>query len=135
LLVAGIAVLFGISAPASAVPHDEVIPLIELENVRLPDALRQMARKARLNVIVDPRLSMPPFNEMTVSIRWDNVTARDALTALLENYDLMLVEMPGGRFFTEGNQRTKFFEKSQYLQFVSLIAFAFIASSLASIVN
>jgi hypothetical protein len=105
LLVAGVAVLFGIGTPApgSAVPQDEVIPLIEMENVRLPDALRQMARKARLNVILDPRLSTAPFNEMTVSVRWENVTAREALTALLENYDLMLVEMPQGSFFTEGN--------------------------------
>ena len=93
MLVAGIAMLFGIGAPGSAVPQDEVIPLIEMENVRLPDALRQMARKARLNVILDPRLSTAPFNEMTVSIRWENVTAREALTALLENYDLRLVEM------------------------------------------
>jgi hypothetical protein len=93
LLVAGIVVACGIGAPAPAVPQDEVIPLIEMENVRLPDALQQMARKARLNVSLDPRLSTPPFNEMTVSIRWENVTAREALTALLENYDLVLVEM------------------------------------------
>ena len=88
----GIGVLFGIGTPASAVPRDEVIPLIEMENVRLTDALRQMARKARLNVILDPRLSTAPFNAMTVSIRWENVTAREALMALLENYDLRLVE-------------------------------------------
>ena len=103
LLVAGLAVLFSIAAPASAVSQDEVIPLIEMENVRLTDALRQMARKARLNVILDPRLSTAPFNETTVSIRWENVTAREALTALLENHDLVLVEMPDRRFFTEGN--------------------------------
>ena len=103
LLVAGSAVLFGIGAPASDVPPDEVIPLIEMENVRLLDALRQMARKARLNVILDPRLSTAPFNEMMVSIRWENVTAREALTALLENHDLMLVEVRQ-RVFTGGNQ-------------------------------
>ena len=90
--------------PALAVPQDEIIPLIEMENVRLPDALRQMGRKARLNVILDPRLSTPPFNEITVSIRWENVTAREALMALLENYDLVLVEIStGGQRFTEGN--------------------------------
>ena len=94
--------LLGIGSPASALPRDEVIPLIEMENVRLPDALRQMARKARLNVILDPRLSTAPFSEATVSIRWENVTAREALAALLENYDLRLVEMPQ-RIFTEGN--------------------------------
>ena len=30
------------------------------------------------------------------SIRWENVTAREALTALLGNYDLMLVETQPG---------------------------------------
>lgn len=80
--------------PASAAQHaqDEVIPLVELEKVRLPEALRQFARKARLNVILDPRLSAPPFNEMTVSVRWENVTAKEALLALLENYGLVMVE-------------------------------------------
>jgi hypothetical protein len=103
LLVAGVTGLFAIRAPASAaVTQDEVIPLVQLENVRLPDALRQMARKARLNVILDPQLSTPPFNEITISIRWENVTAREALMALLENHDLVLVEMPQ-RIFTEGN--------------------------------
>ena len=92
LLLAGLTLLFGIATP-SAVPQDEVIPLVQMENVRLPDALQQMARKARLNVILDPRLSTPPFNQLTVTIRWENVTAREALMALLDNYDLVLVEM------------------------------------------
>jgi len=83
--------------------QDEVIPLVEMENVRLPDALQQMARKARLNVILDPRLSTPPFNQLTVTIRWENVTAREALMALLDNYDLMLVEIPHRTILTEGN--------------------------------
>jgi hypothetical protein len=29
---------------------------------------------------------------MTVSVRWENVTAREALSALLDNYGLVLVE-------------------------------------------
>lgn len=93
LLIGGIAGFFGVGTSGSAARQDEVIPLVEMENVRLTDALQQMARKARLNVILDPRLSAPPFREMTVSIRWENVTAREALMGLLENYDLVLVEM------------------------------------------
>jgi hypothetical protein len=101
-----LAVFFGISAAASGVPKDEVIPLVEMENVRLPEALQQMARKARLNVILDPRLSAPPFNELTVSVRWENVTAREALTALLDNYDLRLVEVSDGKFLQEQTEGT-----------------------------
>jgi hypothetical protein len=81
------------SAAARAEPpaKEEVIPLIELENVPLTDALRQMARKARLNILLDPKLSAPPYNRMTVSVRWQEVTAREALDALLDNYGLVLV--------------------------------------------
>lgn len=84
---------------ASAVPakDDEVIPLIEMQEVSLTEAIRQLARKAHLNVLLDPRLSGAPYDRMTVSIRWQNVTARDALIALLDNHDLVLVETRGVR--------------------------------------
>ena len=90
--VVAVAVL--VSAATSAAPpaKDEVIPLIEMENVPLSDAIRQLARQAHLNVLLDPRLSEPPFTRLTVSIRWQEVTARDALVALLDNYGLVLVE-------------------------------------------
>jgi hypothetical protein len=71
---------------------DEVIPLIEMENVLLPDAIRQLARQAHLNILLDPRLSEPPLSRLAVTIRWQDVTAREALVALLDNYGLILVE-------------------------------------------
>jgi len=85
-----------VSAAAWATPSakDEVIPLIEMENIPLTEAIRQIAGKARLNILLDPRLSEPPFDRMTLSVRWQKVTAREALTALLENYGLVLVESP-----------------------------------------
>lgn len=93
----------GAAPPTSGVPHtvaearrqpakDDVIPLIEMENVPLADAIRQLARQAHLNALLDPRLSEPPFKQQTVSIRWRDVTAREALVALLDNYGLVLVE-------------------------------------------
>ena len=96
LAVAVVAPLLSVAATPSAPAQDEVLPLIELEKVRLPDAIRQFARQAQLNAILDPRLSEPPFNEMTVSVRWENVSAREALIALLDNYDLVLVAIPPG---------------------------------------
>lgn len=95
-VVAAVVVALLSVAPAPAA-QDEVLPLVELENVRLPDAIPQFARTARLNVILDPRLSAPPFNEMTVSVRWENVTAKEALLALLENYGLVMVETGRGK--------------------------------------
>jgi hypothetical protein len=73
---------------------DKVIPLVEMEKVPLTDALRQLARQAHLNILLDSRLSQAPFDRMTVSIRWENVTAREALAALLDNHGLVLVDSP-----------------------------------------
>jgi hypothetical protein len=91
-----LAVASFLTADAWAAPpaKDEVIPLIEMEKVPLTDAIRQFARQAHLNILLDPRLSAAPFNSMTISIRWENVTAREALLALLDNYGLELVESP-----------------------------------------
>lgn len=76
---------------------DNVIPLIEMRDVPLADAIRQVARMARLNVILDPMLSQAPYSDMTVSVRWEQVTAREALIALLDNYELTLIESPRSR--------------------------------------
>ena len=89
------AALFVNAAIWAAPPaKDEIIPLIEMENTPLSEAIRQIARKAHLNILLDPRLSEPPFDRMTVSIRWQGVTAQEALSALLDNYGLVLVESP-----------------------------------------
>ena len=91
-----VAVAAFVSAATSAAPppKDEVIPLIEMENVPLTDAIRKIAGQARLNILLDPRLSAPPFDRVTVSIIWQDVTEREALTALLDNHGLVLVETP-----------------------------------------
>jgi hypothetical protein len=96
-----IASLLSLVATAAPLANDEVIPLVEMQDVRLPDAIRQLASKGRLNVILDPRLTAPPFNQMTVSVRWENVTAKEALTALLDNYELVMVETRTGRAFSD----------------------------------
>jgi type II secretory pathway component GspD/PulD (secretin) len=76
-----------------------VIPLIVMEDVPLTDAIRNLARQANLNYMLDPKLGygqpapdgkiMP---QPSVSIRWENITAEQALNALLNNYSLQLVE-------------------------------------------
>ena len=79
--------------PSAPPVEDEVIPLIEIENIPLVDAIRQLARKAHLNIVINPKVSVV-CERATVSIRWHDVTAREALEALLDNYDLLLVETP-----------------------------------------
>jgi type II secretory pathway component GspD/PulD (secretin) len=78
-----------------------VIPLIVMDDVPLTDAIRNLARQARLNYMLDPKIGFgqvgpdgKPGPQPMVSIRWENITAQQALMALLNNYNLDLVEDP-----------------------------------------
>ena len=91
------------SAATSNAPHDpnEVIPLIVMDDVGLNDAIKNLARQANLNYILDPKVSygMPgPDGKIvpqpTISIRWEKLTSQQALTAVLNNYNLMVIEDP-----------------------------------------
>ncbi|MBI1842862.1 MAG: hypothetical protein HYR88_18640 [Verrucomicrobia bacterium] len=82
----------------------EVVPLIVIDDVPLTDAIRNLARQSGLNFQFDPRVTNPqpgadgkaaaPPN---VSFRWENVSAQDALVALLDNFNLQLVRVPNSR--------------------------------------
>ena len=83
--------------PASQVGTNAstVIPLLVLDSVPLTEALSRIAGAARLNVLFDPKLSAPAFDgQGTVSLRWERITARQALAALLDNYGLVMSEDP-----------------------------------------
>jgi general secretion pathway protein D len=82
---------------ASTVPvrPDEVVPLIVIDDVPLTDAIRNLARQAGLNLMFDPRVTAVgadgrQTNQHNVSIRFENVTAQQALDAVLDNYGLRL---------------------------------------------
>jgi type II secretory pathway component GspD/PulD (secretin) len=88
----------GTNAPA---PVAGSIPLIQFEDVPLDTAIENLARQAGINYLIDPKIGygQPDQNGQikqwpTLSIRWENVTARQALLALLDNYTLQLVEDP-----------------------------------------
>jgi hypothetical protein len=79
-------------------PASSVIPLIVMDAVPLADAIRNLARQAGLSYILDPGVQMGEgAHQMTVSFRWENVTARQALIAMLRNYNLQLVGGSGER--------------------------------------
>jgi hypothetical protein len=77
-----------------------VIPLIVMDDVPLDVAIKNLASQARLSLALDasvlpasPHPDGAPFSPpIMVSVRWTNVTARQALAALLDNYNLDLVE-------------------------------------------
>jgi type II secretory pathway component GspD/PulD (secretin) len=74
---------------------NKVIPVITLEDVPLDEAIRKLAGQAKLNVSLDPGVGGTTSRPLpTVSFRWENLTARQALAALLDNYDLIIVEDP-----------------------------------------
>jgi type II secretory pathway component GspD/PulD (secretin) len=77
------------------------IPLVQFQDVPLTTAIESLARQANINYLLDPniRYGQPDKNgqitpEPTLTIRWENITARDALLALLDNYGLQLIENP-----------------------------------------
>ncbi|HTY86692.1 MAG TPA: secretin N-terminal domain-containing protein [Candidatus Acidoferrum sp.] len=83
-------------AAAAAVPA--TIPLIQFQDVPITTAIENLARQAGINYLIDPKIGFgqPDQNgqvkpEPTLSIRWENVTAEQALMALLDNYNLQLV--------------------------------------------
>jgi hypothetical protein len=86
----------GISSNDVSETQSPAHPLITLKDVPLKSAIEQLARQADLN-----HVSISKFKEtdssggpILVSVRWENITARQALLALLDNYDLVLVEDP-----------------------------------------
>jgi len=83
------------AAPAQPGAPDEVVPLIVIDEVPLTDAIRNLARQSNLNFQFDPRITSS--NQPTVSIRFENVTAAEALQAVLENYNLQLTRDPRTR--------------------------------------
>jgi type II secretory pathway component GspD/PulD (secretin) len=87
-----------IAADTNAAP---TIPLIQFQDVPLTVAIENLARQANINYLLDPKIGygQPDQNgqikaEPTLSIRWENVTAEQALLALLNNYELQLVRDP-----------------------------------------
>jgi hypothetical protein len=70
-------------------PSATAIPVIQMSNAPLGQAIDLLARQSALNYIVDPHLS---DNSQTVSFAWTNVTAREGLNRLLKEHDLVLVE-------------------------------------------
>ncbi len=77
------------AATAPANPN-EIVPLIVIDDVPLTDAIRNLARQSGLNFQFDPRVTSS--NQPNVSIRFENVSAHEALTAVLENYNLALAK-------------------------------------------
>ena len=101
----------GPTDPAKAATN-ATIPLLVVDDAPLPEVIDSLVAAAKLNVIIDPKAkATPAFSRPErVSFRWVQITARQALMALLDNYDLVLVEVPSStsaRVTVKGVQETK----------------------------
>jgi type II secretory pathway component GspD/PulD (secretin) len=77
------------------------MPLIVMDDVPLTDAIKNLARQANLNYMLDPKINYGGTNpdgtkipQPSVSLRWENLTANEALTALLNTYNLTIADDP-----------------------------------------
>lgn len=82
----------------------EVVPIIVIDEAPLIEAVKTLARQANINFILDPRLTNPdpgPDGQVpvppNVTIRFENVTAEDALLSVLETYGLQMLRDPKTR--------------------------------------
>jgi len=85
---------------ATTTVSTNVLP-VQFQDVPLTTAIENLARLAGINYLLDPQIGygQPGPNgqtkpEPTISVRWENITAQQALTAILDNYGLQLVEDP-----------------------------------------
>jgi type II secretory pathway component GspD/PulD (secretin) len=72
---------------------NEIVPLIVIDDVPLVDAVKNLARQAGLNYLPDPKITSVT-NQPNVTMRLENVSAQDALMAVLETYNLQIVHDP-----------------------------------------
>ena len=68
---------------------DSSIQMIVIENVPFSDAIRNLAIQTGQNFTLDPRVTGKPVN-----IRWENITAAEALDRLLKEQGFMLIQNP-----------------------------------------
>ncbi|MBA4149852.1 MAG: type II secretion system protein GspD [Verrucomicrobia bacterium] len=80
------------TTPAASAPTSEVMPLIVIDDAPLSDAIRNLARQAGINLLFDPAAAAAMTND--VSFRLENITAEDAMQALLDNNGFQIVHDP-----------------------------------------
>jgi rhamnogalacturonyl hydrolase YesR len=79
----------------TAANFDPIIPVIQFQDVPLTSAIESLARQAGINYILDPKIGYGLSDEngkikpeQKLSIHWTNMTAGQALDAILDNYGL-----------------------------------------------
>ena len=89
------------TATAGAAQSSAIVTLIRFDDVPLTTAIENLARQAKINYMLDPKVAFGqpgPDGKISpqpiITIRWENLTAEQALLAVLNNYGLQLVVDP-----------------------------------------
>jgi hypothetical protein len=76
-----------------------IIPVIQFEDVPLTTAIENLARLAKIQYSLDPQIgyNQPDASgqikpEPTLTLHWKDITAGDALLAILNHFDLQLIK-------------------------------------------
>ncbi|MEI7732992.1 MAG: secretin N-terminal domain-containing protein [Verrucomicrobiota bacterium] len=90
-----------VAQTAAIADGDEVMPVIDLQDTTIDAAIRGLADMANMNVHMDPKITQTPLGADNkpmplpkVSIKWRQITARQALNALLDNYGYTAITDP-----------------------------------------
>jgi hypothetical protein len=76
-------------------PASQVIPLIVMDAVPLTDAIRNLAAQGKIKYTFAAEIAREMTDvrpQPTVTVRWENISARHALAALLANYGFLFIE-------------------------------------------
>jgi hypothetical protein len=86
--------LLGLDTNNPAALTNDSIPLIEFSDVQLYKALEALIRQASLPVVLDPQFKddHEAVGQIYVSLRWEDTTAKQAIIAICQNYDLDIVK-------------------------------------------
>ncbi len=107
--------LLGMDTNNPVLATNEIIPLIQFSDVPLDTALENLIRQSQVEVRLDSRItgaSHPPDSRFVpaplVFIRWENISAKQTIVALCQNYDLIIVkDAATGGLRIEPNPRVK----------------------------
>ena len=82
--------------PPPATSRSPVIPLVQMRGVPIGTAIASLAREAGINYIIDQRVVQAWINskEPSVTLKLENVAAKDVLQRILDVHHLALVENP-----------------------------------------
>jgi len=96
-------------AGTNTAPGEEVEQSLTFEEIPLPDAIRSLAALAELNIQFDSKMenqvdpvTHAPVAPPTIKEKWRNITAMQAMQALLDKYGLQMKRNPNTSIVTIG---------------------------------